>query len=1642
MSSPAKQAVSTILSSDKRKEITDRYIKDVGPAGTIIDSYNVAIEKFKDLVNGTVINLEPYARDKLRGDFYLSFKDTKILNPTTTSSNNIQVPFYPATARNEEKDYASRVNTSLCFYQRSEEKKEGKEYLEDKEIASVELECGTIPTMLRSNCCNLKGLSYQELIERGEDPDDTFGYFVLQGSEKSIVMQERTAINKIISYEEPKSADKETVTEIKVISNDGYRIRIGVRKSLRDDHVLNASTKKKPIQPFIKLILSCFDNAEINFCAVYAVLDCYDALLHVNKAEYTNNSYTLDFDDEPRRFNVSVVEKYSNPQYIRDSILKWFDNPEDRDKVREKLISSLTDYSDLVLSAEKGGMSPINKAISYIREKIENLHKMAEIQTEPTPKGPKKRVVDYSKEIKKKDDYYRKGKTHWEIVDSVMSQLFPNLRDPSINSLDKVEYFTAQENNPDITDEQRKRISDIIDNEIRLVKFRAESLSFLIARYLSVVTGIRSNIINREITSLRDLTEEERRHFSHDDRDDYTNKLIDNPGMLMMYLIGNVWKKMRGNIEKRLKAHFDSFKQPDNGSLEVIANGVLESIRNVSQFSEDFSKAVRTGTWGPANNGKTPHTGITRALQRASRIGTIADIRSVVASVSKQSKDESVRSVHWTYWGFICPTSTKEGGDCGLTKSLSIGCKVTNGCDQHLVVDLLNYITPTSEEEKFNDLDITEDYVHQDLNTPLFINGGFRGWVQGANFVNKIRTLRSRQHSLSGEEQKSILPYDVSVFYNTDGAVEVLTSPGRPIRPVLCVSRSDNKNVLDIDHYNAWNFSWKQLEQNGLVDYIDVNEQNNLFICEDYDKLNTPVVKNVPYGDETTQEAEEIPYYHYCELHPTVLFSYEANITPFAGMNPGARITYSGNMGKHAVGIYHTGHRERMEASKVIAYVQNPIVTTSIYHQNNEGMRLTPEQRVTLLNQPRYANLTEEEKDAVVEEVNTRLVKLTSNNLVARTGLNVNLMILSGGPGAFNEEDSMMLAKGFVERGGFMSIISNIETFYLTSGGQPSESLEYGVPPYLPLERLAYYSAILHPEKTDAMDEAKSEEEAANKEIYKSEFAGLPYKNAQLRKGMVILARYYKKEVNGDEKIIIGSKNLVDETEKLSVLIGDKNAYYPPKDYNYRQYYIREGTKYYLITDDSQTLRKTDSTVPNNLPVTFRKLYLGLYKYVPENLQPHYAHIRGGFTAAIGKVIPSGMAMVARHLREEVDRNTEIEVEIENGDKMTITLENLLPEIGDAYTIGDSKNYFVHSTEDGQDIFYKIIDKSFYSTDKKNTLTIEMMEIAPSLGLKNSEIRRYHKEFLYATHAGLSARVQGIPTVQKVTINRDRSNRLVCTIKYSMIRTPKVGDKFASRYSQKGTTGAIIADEDLPFTDSGMKPDIIINPHAFPSRMTIGQIAESIVSSIGAQEGETFDASEGVSILYDKLVSYLDQNIKNTRASDGTINFHEPLKADGTVTVYDGIDGMPYENPVFMGFVYYQLLKHFAEDKKHGRATGDMHPLTRQPPEGKSKDGGLRLGEMERDAFIVHGARNWLHQGFNTASDPVKIPYCSCGNPCIIIPDNGSTSCSSCAADINSNRHKTSEIKVVDTVYSLNVLSEYSKASCIRMKCSVAPNKP
>ena len=273
-----------------------------------------------------------------------------------------------------------------------------------------------------------------------------------------------------------------------------------------------------------------------------------------------------------------------------------------------------------------------------------------------------------------------------------------------------------------------------------------------------------------------------------------------------------------------------------------------------------------------------------------------------------------------------------------------------------------------------------------------------------------------------------------------------------------------------------------------------------------------------------------------------------------------------------------------------------------------------------------------------------------------------------------------------------------------------------------------------------------------------------------------------------------------------------------------------------------------------------------------------------------------------------------------------------------------------------------------------------------------------------------SMRNNEIGWVDRIFRNRNGEGYSFAKVRVRQDRVPEIGDKFSSRHGQKGTCGMILEAKDMPQTASGIIPDIIINPHCIPSRMTIAQLMETLMGKVACEVGALGDGTPFNSVTVEGLASLLRDDLG--------------MEPYGNEILYNGLTGRQMETNIFVGPVFYQRLRHCSADKLHSRASGPLVMLTRQPAEGRAREGGLRFGEMERDCVIAHGISEFTKERLMECSDAFRCFSCTeCGLIAVVNPIDSIWMCRGCG--------NTTNFSPIEIPYAYKLLIQELESMCI-----------
>jgi DNA-directed RNA polymerase II subunit RPB2 len=1108
-----------------------------------------------------------------------------------------------------------------------------------------------------------------------------------------------------------------------------------------------------------------------------------------------------------------------------------------------------------------------------------------------------------------------------------------------------------------------------------------------------------------------------------DDRDNWGNKQLVTAGKSMELLFSSVWKEMIKNTQEEV----------NNKKLTGLNS--VKKILETSFITDNFIESFTANNWGLQSSFMTKEN-ITDFLKRDSLLAVYSHLTLINTPTSSKGKASKIRMVQMSQLGYIGAAETPEGEQCGLNKNSA----------------MTNYISLDRPKEVIYERvkDEIADLPSETHPNSFILNGIFQGWVNGE---------RLRKLSLNWKRSK-IFPKDTSIVLEKDGVFNIYTDSSRPTRPLLTVNL-DGKLV--IDEKNLWEADFETLLEEGCVEYVDAWEQESIMLAQTLDDIEYRE-KDIEKAKQFVQNAEEKiatttkffdeedkknaylilsqarvalkeltdlqPYTH-SEMDPSAILTIAVGIIPLPETNPGPRLTYQAGMGKQSLGIYHSNHASRFDTtSKLLAYPSRPMFETQI----NEVIGL--------------------------------------NELPAGETVILAITVYGG----FSQEDSIIMAKGAIDRGLFRSVV--YKTYKSVIGKKVKNTEEYFARPEIKKGEERRYSAIDErgiPRLGSFLKEGdciigkvrknfitgKIENASSFVEVKQEGIVDrvLVTTNSDGNRVVKVKIRQVRKPVMGDKYAcytpdheILTLKNgwipisNVTTEDEVATLVpdinGDRLVYQNPSevqtyDYDGKMYHIKNQQIDLCVTPNHRMYikpRRKDEYIIKNAEDIFGKRVR--YKkdacYFPEievteieipaynedqvprkiSIEP-FCTLFGIFIAegwvSSGTRFPHRIDIAGNKNRvrdglKEVCEELNIKYSSESKDKKFYIWDNQIGEYLRQFSIGAINKYlpewcFQLSQENSRLLLEGLMlgdghktkqtsSYTYYTSSKR--LAGDVTQLALHAGWSgNSKIRfeagsktTYNGRDIVTTTDGYAIpiiRSKNNPEVnhghvkdQNIQVEEwveYKGNVHCCTVESGIIYVRRNGKPVwcgNSRYAQKGTIGLILPDEDMPFTSSGVRPDIIINPHAIPSRMTIGKLIEILTSKTASFTGERVNATAFRRFNSQEFM----RNLKEYGYS-----------GSGKERLYSGFDGKPLEAMIYIGPCYYQALRHQVADKIQMRARGDISQLTRQPVGGRKRGGGQRVGEMERDAIISHGAANILRERLCLVSDAYETVYCgTCGN--------------------------------------------------------------
>lgn len=1020
--------------------------------------------------------------------------------------------------------------------------------------------------------------------------------------------------------------------------------------------------------------------------------------------------------------------------------------------------------------------------------------------------------------------------------------------------------------------------------------------------------------------------------------------------------------------------------------FHINLKSALKSSIQGADFEKAIVSAIKAGNKSEItiNKKKKVNRLSSQLLARKNQLNVIGVLRQVTTTSSESAKQSEraneMRRVHMSFLGYICPIHSPEGEKVGINKQISIFATVSQAYSSNVIKNIL------LEDKEVYPLE-TIDYIQirERKLCNVFVNGDWIGFCDDALGLTQKYRMKRRAGKIG--------PKITIVWDNTQGEIYFWSDVGRMLRPLLIVyntkrdadlfSPNERKtfkqgiklNQKHIDMLYSKRLTIDDLLEQNIIEYIAPEEQENMFLCPSYEEL-------------LNNKNNELKEYTHLDI-PQALMGLTALTSPLAHHNQTPRITFQTSQGKQTCGVPALNWPFRADKEAFLQY-------------NSE----------------------------------TPIVKTLSNKYLLPNGSNAIVAIMCNT--GYNVEDSIIINAGSTVGKGMYSGCKF--TYYKTDLEQKEE---FGNPSVDDISGsgIANYGKLINGfisigervEKNDVLigkfiktgrgDDTNFTDRSV---IYKEEEHAIVHnviidRNENDEQFCKVVLRKPRPMAVGDKMCLTpdhevltldGWKNITDVTlyDKVATLnpYGDIIEW----DFPTETYKFAIDEEIYSIENEHISLRVT-----LNHKMYVREYGENTYKLIEARniIGQDVEYLKSGINSLSGNnnkdirnfaqlLYKMDLSILSETDKKELYDKFDIDILNNNLEdiklpKWIYMLDNissslLIEYILDNFSFVQFFTYYCNS-QFTIDILQLLVLLSYYKINydlqistEENRFKIEVNEFNDKfLKSQTSTTNEYKQQY--------KGDVYCINVPNHIFMTR-RNNKYCWT-----------GN--SSRAGQKGICGLLMKEEDMPFTEDGIKPSLIINPHAIPSRMTIGQLYESLLGNYCANKATQTDAT-----IFKKIDI---ETIANELESMGFDRY-------GYHRLYNGITGEFIDSLIFMGPVFYQRLQKFVVDTAYTINRGGTDVITGQPSEGgKASKGGLRLGEMERDVLASHGVAGFISEKFFDHSDGFTEYICRCGKPAVVNIEKGIYKCNWCKDNsvINSVPTSISSKLFMQEMESMNI---------------------
>ncbi|ARF10992.1 DNA-directed RNA polymerase subunit beta [Hokovirus HKV1] len=1098
-----------------------------------------------------------------------------------------------------------------------------------------------------------------------------------------------------------------------------------------------------------------------------------------------------------------------------------------------------------------------------------------------------------------------------------------------------------------------------------------------------------------------------------DDRDSFQNKRVDLPGNLLYEVFKQNYKKMLGELTK-------IYKKRDKDKQFHINPPVIIGQLKISIIDQGFKTALSKGT---IDNKE----GVSQMLPRMSYLQTIAALRRINSPTAKASTNKLTgpRHLHPSQIAFLCYIETPEGHNIGLIKNFSLMGSATimvpdefNNINKILATRIISLSdVPYNKTGKYTKvflngiwLGFTKDPV---------------GLVKELREFKMKGTID--KYTSIVYEIKSEIEQDVRINCDSGRLTRPILCVNDKNELYFNESHLEKINLDAIDkpdHINSFNdFMYKYPN---VVEFIDVDEQTNSLISmwpknlykENLKANSLPIDTNINGIIINRYDENLFIRYNYCEFHPSMHLGCVVSNIPLCNHNQGPRNIYQYSHAKQAMGIYATNWiNHRMDSSYILYHTSRPIVSTrNIKYINTDQLPAGENAVVALLC---YSGFNQEDSVMMNQSAIDRGFMNSCNTKKYNSEIRKNQE--TSKDDIFKKPDPALVAglkhgnyeklneRGFVPEETtvythdvLISKLVSVQSSDSEKKYRDSSELYKQIPPAV------VHRVIPNIYSADDYEMIKGVLRSERIPHIGDKFCLTPDHDVLTNNGWIPIS---KVTLNHCVATLNDNNTLSYENPLDLIQLYHNGPIYNIDSIcgavclsvtlNHKMYIKKYGNKNYELTEASNIIGKNVQ-------------YKNTCEFLMNNLMEYLGYDIKNWSLIFLTVLIHGKMYKDKilinikfaHIADSIVKFfREMDIEYEYIEDIIVINNKEIIEYFKNYGLssihsetdtidngvnGETNDDMDNETKDN-DINYYLPDWCFELSKSEAKYFINLLIASRLIPNNNHNVVFTSKRLIddiqrLCIHAGFVCSVVQDGIYWKATINEnydpfvniinDReyiniyNGHVYCLEVPNHIFMVRKNGKYVwtgncSRHGQKGTLGKTYRQSDMPFTSEGITPDIIVNPHAIPSRMTMGQILECLVGKIAALQFHEVDGTP--------FQKWDKEKLKDTLEALG-------YNRDGKEYLYNGMTGKRLEADIFIGPTYYQRLKHMVSDKIHSRSTGAVTVLTHQPPEGRARDGGLRFGEMERDCMIVHGLAQFLKERMFDTADPYNVQVCDfCG---------------------------------------------------------------